>query len=199
MKTIILSLFAIAVLLQVTSCQKDKLTTSTDNGTSTSLSSSLKKSFPDATNVSWNMENTDLHEAEFLSESKVKTADFSANGTLLRKGIKIKFTDLPILAQEYIFKKYYDYTVMSVYEKIAKDGTKHYGVKLNKNQEFVKIRFDAAGIVLREVAYVNEPNGDNNNHDKNCVVTKLSASDLPASVTAFLTTNYGCKYIFMSC
>ncbi len=112
MRTILYILIAVGL---ISSC-------SNDSTPSTAVTSSFEKMFPTATKVTWEKEDKNEWESEFLLDGNKVEAKFAEDGTWVKTERDIQIADLPKAVADSIKMQYLDWEIT---EAEKNESTKH--------------------------------------------------------------------------
>jgi Putative beta-lactamase-inhibitor-like, PepSY-like len=108
----------------------------------------FKSMFPDAMNISWEMEEAHTFEADFKNNTGKHSAAFNAEGQWIETETEMKVSDLPIPVKEAIAKEFQGYKTE---EACLVDHAKHgicYEAEIEKGKESYEILLSSKGDLL---------------------------------------------------
>jgi hypothetical protein len=117
---------------------------------STKAISNLKKEYKDATNIQWKV-TPQYTKAAFTWNSQHLEVFYNNDGETIAESKFINTNELPLKAQQFINKKYADYTITEAVEFNNEESGMCYYVLLNKDKskQILKIATDGTASLFR--------------------------------------------------
>ncbi|MEO5942509.1 MAG: hypothetical protein ABIP30_17480 [Ferruginibacter sp.] len=141
----------LALFISVSAFATDgkKVSTEKESKVSKNVSISFLQDFKSASNVSWN-KTAEFYFAEFKLKEETMSAAYDEDGVLLGMARNIKFSDLPMSAQEALGDRFTKYSFKENVTEIMYDGeTNYYLLAEGKNKD-LKIKCSPAGNITVE-------------------------------------------------
>lgn len=127
------------ILLTVVSSffAKTSLATETTNEVTHAALRSFKKTFTNATEVSWSHVNEDLYRADFALNGQYASAFYDDKGELIATTRNVPSSQLPLLLQAELKTEYQDYWITDLFELTNGEGTQYYVTLENADEKLV--------------------------------------------------------------
>lgn len=109
---------------------------------------SFNSSFTQATDVEWK-EKDDSYYAKFEMNNTEQYVEYNPDGTMEERGREIPVAQLPLPVTNAISQQYANRTIEKA-KMVEKDGQTMYKVKLEGDDEDLKVAFDGDGTVVKE-------------------------------------------------
>ena len=176
-----------SMLFIATSCTQNAVspsvasTTIATSAVPTAVKNALTTNFPSATNATWSKVSPTVIQASFTSSLKEQLASFKTNGTLLYAHDVIVPSTLPATITDYLDANYKGYVIVKTGNKLDKITSTVIGyvVEFSLNNLVYELRFDATGKFLSLEM-------EDGSHEG----TQIIQAALPATISAYLDTNY---------
>jgi uncharacterized membrane protein YkoI len=134
---------ALAILCAVaTGCAQKKVPAAVD--------SAFKTKFTNATNVSWNKENSLEYEAEFTMKGVKYSANFSNTGKWLETEQGIPYEELPELVKQSFTNSHKDDKLKAIAKIETSEGKMYYEIEVKKLLSSEEFFYDANGKELQD-------------------------------------------------
>jgi len=121
--------------------------TVTSTNVPTSIQTSFKGQYPDASSMNWRMKE-DMYRVNFTRDGVKQMASYDASGKLLSSGSVVKETELPSAIGTSIKSSYAGRSIDEIY-KIDKNGTPSYWITFKGSPE-TKMMYDTTGQVIKD-------------------------------------------------
>lgn len=108
------------------------------------VSETFRKQYPEAKEVTWEMEN-DHYEVEFDLNEEDHSVLYDSTGKVLGREVEIKASELPVITIDYLQKNYPGKKIMEAAKITSADGTVTYEAKIKKRD----LIFDSNGTYIR--------------------------------------------------
>lgn len=108
----------------------------------------FKNKFPEAKNVSWEMEEENVWEAEFKMNGQLYSANFNNDGEWKETEIEIEEIDLPIAVEDALKSKYPEVEIEE-FSKVESESGTSYEVEFKENESTREVVFDSDGNVIQ--------------------------------------------------
>ncbi|MFZ0490123.1 MAG: PepSY-like domain-containing protein [Salegentibacter sp.] len=113
------------------------------------VKSTFNNKFPDATNVSWDNENSDEWEAEFKQNGTEYSASFSSEGEWMETENQIDKAQLPSEVAQGLQSKYPGASIEKAEKAERKDGTV-YEIEIESDGGEMEVIFDSQGNFVKK-------------------------------------------------
>lgn len=123
-----------------------------------SVQKAFDQKFPNTKGVKWEKEKKS-YEAEFMSNGKEVSAEFSPEGQWLQTEREIQINELPAAIQTAIKSKFAGYNLKEA-EIVENKNGKNYQVELLKGKEEIEAQFSENGTLLSQEKETKEKNDD---------------------------------------
>ncbi|MCB0464154.1 MAG: PepSY-like domain-containing protein [Aequorivita sp.] len=114
------------------------------------LDSAFKTKFLNATNITWNKENTHEYEAEFIMSGTKYSANFSDTGKWLETEHLITYDELPKAVQQSFMASHKEVQVKTVAKIENSEGTTSYEIEVKQLLGTKELFYDANGKEIQE-------------------------------------------------
>jgi hypothetical protein len=114
-----------------------------------SVLNTFNHKFPQATKVSWSMENPSEYEAEFTAGGRKMSANFLNDGTLKETEYKIKETALPAAIKKTLESKFKGYDVEGAEVSQTPKGTL-YELNMESEETELEVVFNSKGEIIKK-------------------------------------------------
>lgn len=113
------------------------------------VSASFLQDFKNASNVSWN-KTSQFYFAEFKLKEETMSAAYDEDGVLLGMARNLKFSDMPLSAQEALGDRFATYSFSGTVTEVMYDGETNYYLWAEGKSKSLKIKCSPAGNISVE-------------------------------------------------
>ena len=112
------------------------------------VNSAFKAKFKNATNTSWEMENTNEFEADFKLNGEKVSACFDNTGKWLETETEIKVSELPALVKATLNTDFEGYKIIEASKVESAKNGKCFEAEVEKGEESIDVLITAEGKIL---------------------------------------------------
>ncbi|MEO7045600.1 MAG: hypothetical protein ABI091_09870 [Ferruginibacter sp.] len=141
----------LALFISVSAFATDgkKVSAEKETKVSKNVSASFLQDFKNASNVSWN-KTSEFYIAEFKLKEETMSAAYDEDGALLGMARTLKFSELPMSAQEALGDRFAKYSFKGNVTEVIYDGETNYYLWAEGKDKDLKIKCSPAGNITVE-------------------------------------------------
>ena len=124
------------------------------------VQAAFKAKFPTVQKAKWDMEDQNEWEAEFKTDGKEMSANFSTDGTWLETETELKAADLPQAVKDAIASQFAGYKMEEASMVQTAEMAAGYEVELEKGETTIEVLFGADGTVIKQKTEKEEDDKD---------------------------------------
>ncbi len=114
------------------------------------VQAAFKAKFPTVQKAKWDKEDENEWEAEFKTDGKEMSANFSSDGTWLETETELKAADLPQAVKDAIASQFAGYKMEEASMVQTAEMAAGYEVEMEKGETTIEVLFGADGTVIKQ-------------------------------------------------